>query len=397
MIVQSLYKYYKMELKMHVNNDFQRICNISQVFETIWREKEISRIDIARKLEVYRSTVSNIIDVLLENKIICEGQRGSVSEKGGRKPIFLSINKDYGAILGIEIQPEYFNAAIINFCGETVYSYSAAVQFTRQEENSEQQFITLLDSIINPLIKTAEQRGLKLLGLCVAVPGIIDTEKGIIKNSVPFNIKNFDFASNFNSRFPFPVLIENDAKCCAWLHKGQSDEVKDFICVLTRQHAVNGIAVGLSVVMNDKIINGHNFAAGEYVSISWRKDKNGQTGLPEAVLKTVDTVEDSYSEWVKDLFSTLTVMIPLLEPCKIYVHGQKKDKEETIKKIIAKKVSQFQAALDQFGAELEIYSEDDFEIARGSALMYLQKLCDLPYLMNDYFYPVLNWDSLFNK
>ena len=35
---------------------------------------------------------------------------------------------------------------------------------------------------------------------------------------------------------------------------------------------------------------------------------------PEAVLKTVDTVDDSYAEWVKDLFGTLTMMIPLLQP-----------------------------------------------------------------------------------
>ena len=106
---------------MHINNDFQRISNISQAFEIIWREKEISRIDIARKLNAYRSTVSNIIDILLENKIICEGQRGEAGEKGGRKPIYLSINKAFGAIAGIELQPEFYNVVVIDFSGETIF------------------------------------------------------------------------------------------------------------------------------------------------------------------------------------------------------------------------------------------------------------------------------------
>lgn len=380
---------------MHVNNDFQRISNISQAFETIWREKEISRIDIARKLEVYRSTVSNIIDVLLENKCICEGQRGTAGEKGGRKPIYLSIDKDFGQIIGIEIQPEAYNVSVVNFAGEEIFSKREEISFEPESENTEKAFIELLDSIINPILN--ENIAQNILGICLALPGIIDTKKGIIKNSVPFNLKNMDAASSLLNRYGIPLLIENDAKCCSWLHKGQQDEEKDFICVLTREHKTDGIAVGLSVVMNDKIVNGHNYAAGEYLSVSWRKDKKGQTGLPQAVINTLNTVEDSYNEWVKDLFSTLTVMVPLLEPCKIYVHGQKNQKAEQILSVIEKNVSQFKGAMEQFGSQLVIASEDSFEIARGAALMYLQKLFELPYLMDDYFYPVLNWDILFTK
>ena len=385
------------EGKMHINNDFQRISNISQAFEIIWREKEISRIDIARKLNAYRSTVSNIIDILLENKIICEGQRGEAGEKGGRKPIYLSINKAFGAIAGIELQPEFYNVVVIDFSGETIFSYSEEINFNTPEEYSEQSFITLLDSIVNPLISKVKEKGLNLLGMSLALPGIIDTHKGVIRDSFCFNLKNVDFSSIFLNRYNIPLLIENDAKCCAWLHKGQSEAVKDFICVLAREHKVEGIAVGLSVVMNNKIINGHNYAAGEYISVSWRKDKKGQTGLPEAVIKTLTSVEDSYNEWVKDLFSTLTVMIPLLEPCEIYLHGQKQEKREKILSVISQDVSQFEGAMNNYGARLIITDEDGFEIAEGAALMYLQRLFEMQFLTDDYFYSVLNWDILFNQ
>lgn len=379
---------------MHVNNDFQRISNISQAFETIWREKEISRIDIARKLNVYRSTVSNIIDILLENKIICEGQRGEAGEKGGRKPIYLSINKDFGVIAGIEIQPEFFNIAVIDFSGETIFTDAGDIN---SKINTQEDFISLLDTIIKPLISHLEKEGQKLLGISLAIPGIVDTHKGQIKNSVSFNLRDMDFSTTVLNRYKVPLLVENDAKCCAWLHKGQTEEVKDFICVLAREHKIDGIAVGLSVVMNNKIINGHNYAAGEYISVSWRKDKKGQTGLPEAVIKTLTSVDDSYKEWVKDLFSTLTVMIPLLEPCKIYLHGQKQERKDQIEKIISSDVSQFEGAMENFGAQLVISKDDGFEIAKGAAFMYLQKLFEIQYLEEDYFYPILNWDVLFKQ
>lgn len=380
---------------MHVNNDFQRISNISQAFETIWREKEISRIDIARKMDVYRSTISNIIDVLLENKCICEGQRGSVGEKGGRKPIFLSVNKDFGAIVGIELQPEYCNIAVVDFAGKVINTKTQEISFKSDAENTEEEFLNILDSIIKPVLK--ENKNHKLLGICLALPGIIDTKKGCIINSVPLKLKNMNAAEKLLNRYEIPLLLENDAKCCSWLHKGQADEEKDFICVLTREHKVDGIAVGLSVVMNDKLVNGHNYAAGEYLSVSWRKGKNGQTGLPQAVINTLNTVEDSYNEWLTDLFSTLTVMIALLEPCKIYLHGQKYEKVQQIKNVISQRVSQFEEAMYQYGAQLEIMAEDDYEIAKGAALMYIQKLFELPYLMDDYVYSAINWDVLFNR
>ena len=67
---------------MHVNNDYQRNANLSRVFETVWKNPNFSRIDIARKLELYRSTVSNIIGTLVESDLICEGERGLPTEKG---------------------------------------------------------------------------------------------------------------------------------------------------------------------------------------------------------------------------------------------------------------------------------------------------------------------------
>lgn len=47
------------------NNMFQKNSNISLVAKEIWKNKEVSRIEIARNLNLYRSTVTNIISFLL--------------------------------------------------------------------------------------------------------------------------------------------------------------------------------------------------------------------------------------------------------------------------------------------------------------------------------------------
>ena len=107
---------------MHVNNDYQRNANLSKVFETVWKNPNFSRIDIARKLGLYRSTVSNIIGTLVDSALISEGERGNTTEKGGRKPVFLSVNPDFGCVIGIELQLDTYHVSVLSFAGETLLS-----------------------------------------------------------------------------------------------------------------------------------------------------------------------------------------------------------------------------------------------------------------------------------
>ena len=85
------------------NNNFQKNSNISRTLEIIWRKNSVSRVEIARQLDLYRSTVSNIINYLIDVGLVLETEEGASHPQGGRKPIHLSLNESFGGILGIEI------------------------------------------------------------------------------------------------------------------------------------------------------------------------------------------------------------------------------------------------------------------------------------------------------
>ena len=88
---------------MHFNdNDFQRNSNISCIFDMIWRNRTMSRIDIARQLNLYRSTVSNIIGTLISNEVILEGGTETEVTRSGRKPVNLTVNDSFGCVVGID-------------------------------------------------------------------------------------------------------------------------------------------------------------------------------------------------------------------------------------------------------------------------------------------------------
>ena len=395
---------------MHVNNAFQRNSNLSRVFETVWKNPNFSRIDIARKLELYRSTVSNIIGTLVDSELICEGQRGEATQKGGRKPVFLSINPDFGSIIGIEVQLDFYHLSLISFDGKTLYETSGNTPVNSLLlDKPEELFIYMVDSIIQPLVEDENIKSLHPLAISIGIPGIIDIDSGLIKYSAPFRLNDFDYASILGKRYGIPLFIENDARCCSWLQLALNkySDKKDFLCVLARNYAGNslltypessgkGIGIGLSITMNGRIVNGRNYAAGEYISRSWKSEQKGQTGLPEAVLNTVTSVDDSYAEWVKDLFGTLTMMIPLLEPETVYIHGQPEKRCDLMLEIINERVPQFNAVMKKCGSELKVMDEDAYGISKGAALMCIHKLCEVQMLERKPSYSVLNWDKLFD-
>ena len=396
---------------MHVNNTFQRNSNLSRVFETVWKNQNFSRIDIARKLELYRSTVSNIIGTLVDSGLICEGERGLPTEKGGRKPVFLSVNPDFGCVIGIELQLDYYHVTVVSFDGKSLLEdFGNTPVNPILLDKPEELFIDFVDTIIKSLLQKVNALPVHPLAISIGIPGIIDIDRGVIKNSAPFRLKDFDYASILGNRYGIPLYIENDARCCSWLQLALNKyaDKKDFLCVLARNYAGNplltypesgekGIGVGLSITMNGRIVIGRNYAVGEYISRSWTTYQKGQTGLPEAVLKTVDTVDDSYAEWVKDLFGTLTMMVPLLEPETVYIHGQPRYRRDFILEIIEQSVPQFNSVVKNCGSELKIVDNDDFfEISKGAALMCIQKLCEVQVLETEASYSVLNWDELFD-
>ena len=295
---------------MHVNNDYQRNANLSKVFETVWKNQNFSRIDIARKLDLYRSTVSNIIGTLVDSALICEGERGNATEKGGRKPVFLSVNPDFGCVIGIELQLDTYHVSLLSFDGQPLlFEEGPTPVNTSLLDNPEDLFVSTIDSIMKKAAELVRNNKLKPLAISVGIPGIIDSSRGVIVRSAPFRLTDFDYGKRLYERYGIPLFMENDARCCSWLQLAlnKASGKKDFLCVLARTYAGNplltypesyekGIGIGLSFAMNGRIINGRNFAAGEYISRSWTTYQKGQTGLPEAVLKTVDTVDDSYAE-----------------------------------------------------------------------------------------------------
>lgn len=381
---------------MQINNSFQKNANISMVAQLLWKQPGISRVEIARQLDLYRSTVSNIINSLIEHGVVFEEKEGSATPLGGRKPISLILNDKFGCVIGLEIQPPGYHAVIINVFGTVLYSVSGSLP--------DAPFDRMAGLILDAVMPKVADIGIPLLGICAGMPGIIDSGQGVIVRSDPFQLAKHDFASAFSAKYGVPVMVENDANCLAWMelanHRG--DNLKSFICLNAEYHHKEsrfgertGMGVGLGLAIGGSVYSGSRNAAGEFVSVSWRDGGTGQTGLPPEVMNSLESDSASFEQWVVDLFASFGSVVSVLDPAAVFFHGELARHSARVLEIVEKRVPQFNALLKRSSCGVFFGDGSEYSVAVGAALMFYQYLFSVPGSSTGEIGRSIDWDTVF--
>src|ERR1700761_3890749 len=96
------------------SSETARETNRTIILELIRLAGAISRADLARISGLQKSTVSAIVEELLESGWISEGEIGF--SKHGRKPLMLGVNDDLGVVT-LDLHPAHAIVAVADFSG----------------------------------------------------------------------------------------------------------------------------------------------------------------------------------------------------------------------------------------------------------------------------------------
>ena len=88
-----------------------RAQNSSLLLKVIWRERHISRADIARVTGLSPSTVSAIVAGLQQAGLVRE--TGAGLSRGGRRPTMIGFCDDVFALVGVEIGASHVTVVVI--------------------------------------------------------------------------------------------------------------------------------------------------------------------------------------------------------------------------------------------------------------------------------------------
>jgi len=361
--------------------------NTTRVLRSIWLSDGTTRAALTRELGLVKSTVSRIVTMLMERGLVREVGT-PVSKTGvGRKPVHLEINEQYGHILGLEIQTDFFNAVLINLRGDVVQTWSGEVAASGKDAAD------IFLEVMKRLRRNLRKSRVPLIGIGVALAGIVDQQNGVIVQSNPLNITEpVGFIDRITEKVNVPVIVDNDANCCCWgeLAFRRTSRHRNFLFVLgefrtgeTGNNLYWGIAIGLGLVLDGKVYHGSSFSAGEFQSIMWTPGNEGQLSITDAEARRIKEDQAVMMRAFRELAAHVAFLVNTLNLTNVVFGGEIGEYKDTLAPIVEAEIQKNWSYPTYVDCTVDFSLLGKDAVAYGAAGMFLESLFAIPQVFSN--------------
>ncbi len=250
-------------MKNKFDNNLISKMNRRLILDLIRRNGPINRAEVAHVTGLSIPTVMKITDELSRiNLIRVIGKRKSI---GGKRPELYEFIPNSFCTIGLDIGRNKIRALVMDMSAKII----AKKEIRTEETHPESELIERLIVLVKELIAESSLNENEILGLGIGMPGLLDTEAGVVLFSPDFNWEHIPLIEKFEEEFSFRTVLENSNRTLAlgehWF--GAGTDSNDLICVNL------GYGIGAGIIENGEIIQGSSGSNGEFGHIIL--DKNG--------------------------------------------------------------------------------------------------------------------------
>jgi N-acetylglucosamine repressor len=209
----------------HIEGDLLRL---------IRTQDGLSRVELARALNLAPSTVGIYVDHLINEGFLSEGRRPA--REFGRPPAALSLNAQGGRFVGVDFEARNIMVTAFDFSQKPLQQFHDTVAVADSVE-------AILDKIERAVREMVAADTRPLLAIGVGLPAST----------------NIPLVDRLSRRFSIPVFLENNIRSLALaeLWFGQGRGLRDFICLGMRS------GIGAGIILDGRLCHGANNLAGE--------------------------------------------------------------------------------------------------------------------------------------
>ena len=226
-----------------------RRSNERLVLRTIYEDGPLSRADVSRATDLTRTTVSDLVEGLLDDGLVVEA--GTGPSTGGKAPILLRVPNDARQLVGIDVDRDRLSGVVIDLRGEV------QTRETRDLTGCDgAAALVEVDSLVRSLVDAANRR---LIGVGVGTPGLIDTPTGTVRWAVGLDWRDERVGERLADLTGLPTVVVNDSQAAAmaeWTF-GQHDAGSSMVVVKV------GVGIGSGIVLGGRLYTGDDSGAGE--------------------------------------------------------------------------------------------------------------------------------------
>jgi len=186
-----------------------RQLNMAAVMRCLHLNGTLSRADVSKKLELTRSTVTNIVNELLRRRLVVETTLNRTG--AGRPGLLLEINENGGFAVGVEIDVGRVAVIITNM--KALILWEKTEFFPAGE--SEETVIRMAEGLVDEALEQGRAYGLRPLGIGVGVIGLVEVETGVLLHAPALGWSGVPIRAWLTQRFKLPVHVESEANAAA--------------------------------------------------------------------------------------------------------------------------------------------------------------------------------------
>ena len=195
-------------------------ANRGLVIQALFDLGPTSRVELARHARVNRTTISGIVQHLIDNDVLVETEPGRPKRSGGKPARPLWFSPSARPICGVLLMPDAVRACLVALDGTIIGENRVALP---RGDGPVAPLIRAIKKSVRSALTAAARRP---LGVGVAVGAMVDTDQGsIVTMNLAPSLDGYPLAEELRREFDLPVRLDHHPRALVvgdrWFGKGR--------------------------------------------------------------------------------------------------------------------------------------------------------------------------------
>jgi predicted NBD/HSP70 family sugar kinase len=204
-----------------------RGSNRGRLVEVLRRQGPLPRVELARSTGLSFPAVSGLTSKLIAEELLCETEaaaalwsddpdeedaEGLSGRRRGRPAVLLTLNPEFGRIIAISLRMNLIETMIADFSGSSLAQSRLEIATRSLDAGA---LCNLVVAQIDAMLEATATSRHRLLGIGIALQGIVNADTGRHLWSPALSITDVDLANPVRRAFGAEVVMANDAVALA--------------------------------------------------------------------------------------------------------------------------------------------------------------------------------------
>ncbi|KFG02466.1 ROK family transcriptional regulator [Streptomyces scabiei] len=268
----------------------------AQIFTIVLSHGPLTRAEIARRAALSPAAVTKAVRPLIETGYLVEDADGEPRPVLGRPANPVRVDGGRALFIGVKVTGDEIIAVLTDLCCRV-----RVARHTPLGDRRPAGVLTTLSDLVFELRTEAEELGMAVRGVGIAVSGDVDRAEGMVRSSPFLEWRDVPLAHLAAMTIGLPVTVDNDVRALTGAEQwfGAGVGLSDFALVTV------GAGIGCGLVVGGRVVSGAHGVAGEIGHLSLDpagpRCHCGNRGCAEAIASESAIVRDVRAETGRDV------------------------------------------------------------------------------------------------